>query len=77
MKRKPKKPRKPKTPKLTGRDRHHLIPKSRGGKATPQNLLLISIVKHIGWHKLFGTMTFDEVIALLIRVRDAKQKQKG
>ena len=58
-----------------GRNRHHLVPKSRGGNARPGNLLLIDIEKHRCWHQLFGLRTIDEVIELLLRVRRFKQGQ--
>jgi len=58
------------------RNRHHLIPKSRGGSKSKRNLLLMKIIRHNEWHKIFGLMTLDEVIELLIRVRDAKKHQK-
>ena len=51
------------------RNKHHLIPKSRGGTDDPSNLLLINIEKHICWHKIFGNRTLDEVIEILQRVR--------
>jgi len=54
-----------------GRNYHHLVPKSRGGKARVQNLLLIRLDRHIGWHILFKDehgrdMTLDETIELLV-----------
>ncbi|MCL5775170.1 MAG: hypothetical protein M1333_03080 [Patescibacteria group bacterium] len=54
-----------------GRNYHHLIPKSRGGKARTQNLMLIRLDRHIGWHILFKDeryrdMTLDETIELLV-----------
>lgn len=58
-----------------GRNYHHLIPKSKGGKPTSQNLLLIDVEKHIEWHKLFGTKTLRQVIMLLIRLRRLKKRQ--
>ena len=61
--------------KTPSRNRHHLIPKSRNGKATPDNLLLMDIDKHKEWHRIFGLMTLDEVIELLIRLRRIKKSQ--
>jgi len=57
------------------RNRHHIKPKSRGGKATMQNLLLFDVAKHQEWHVMFGLMTIDEVIELLTRVSRAKRHQ--
>lgn len=58
------------------RNRHHLIPKSRGGNMSCQNLLLIKIEKHKYWHKIFGLLTLDEVILLLQRLQRCKKLQK-
>lgn len=57
-----------------GRNYHHVTPKSRGGRPKAQNLMLIRLDKHVGWHILFKDenyrdMTLDEVIALLISWR--------
>lgn len=60
-----------------GRNRHHLIPRSRHGNLSVRNLLLIYTEKHQYWHKLFGVLTLDEVIKLLTRVKSAKANQKG
>lgn len=57
------------------RNKHHLIPKSRGGKKSKENLLLIDMERHEAWHRLWGNRTLDEVIELLLRVKSAKQHQ--
>jgi len=62
--------------KLRGRNKHHLMPKSRGGVAKPFNLLLIDIEKHRCWHKMFGLRNLNEVIELLLRIRRFKQGQR-
>ena len=54
------------------RNKHHLIPKSRGGSGCRRNLLYISVTTHCEWHKVFKNLTLDEVIELLMRVRRAK-----
>lgn len=59
---------------LAGRNRHHLIPKSRGGRNLLHNLLLIHVERHNAWHKMFGTLTLDEAITLLKRLRRAKRR---
>lgn len=61
--------------KYPGRNRHHLVPKSRGGSNHPSNLLLIDIEKHREWHRIFGNKTLSEVIDLLIRLEKAKKGQ--
>jgi hypothetical protein len=57
------------------RNRHHLRPRSRGGKKHKANMLLIDIERHKAWHTLFGNHTLDEVLGLLLRVKRAKEKQ--
>lgn len=63
-------------PKRKGQNRHHLTPRSRGGQSIESNLLWIDIERHNAWHAIFGNKTLDEVIELLIRLRDSKSKQK-
>jgi len=65
--------RKARRQKTKGRNRHHLVPKSRGGSRTPSNLILIDIEKHACWHKIFKNRTLREVIQLLERL-DKKKK---
>lgn len=55
-----------------GKNRHHLTPKSRGGKGKPNNLLRMDIQKHQCWHKIFGLKTLEEVIAELQRLHRMK-----
>jgi hypothetical protein len=55
-----------------GRNFHHLLPRSRGGEQTTDNLLLIHVDRHRRWHNLFGTRSLEEVIQLLVRVHRAK-----
>lgn len=54
------------------RNHHHLKNKCRGGLNTPNNLLLIKVERHKMWHKLFGNLSLNEVIDLLVRLREAK-----
>lgn len=62
--------------RMDGRNRHHIIPRARGGLSTRNNLLLIDIEKHEAWHKLFGLHTIQEAIAILERIDRAKKNQK-
>jgi hypothetical protein len=55
-----------------GRHFHHLLPRSRGGEKTTDNLLLIHVDRHQKWHSLFGNRSLEEVISLLVRVHRAK-----
>ena len=62
-------------------DEHHLVPRSRGGSAETQNIIRIKRYRHEAWHALFDLprnrcRTIDEIIALLVRLRDAKRRQK-
>ena len=54
------------------RNKHHLKPRSVGGTSEKYNLLLIEEERHKMWHKLFGNLTLNEVIELLMRMRKAK-----
>jgi hypothetical protein len=60
--------------KRRGRNFHHLTPKSRFGSSLPNNLLLIDIEKHEYFHKIFGNMTLEEVIRLLCRLKELKNR---
>ena len=57
------------------RDKHHLHPRSRGGSMSKRNLLYIDRDIHSEWHRVFANRTLDEVIALLQRVKRAKENQ--
>lgn len=63
-------------PKRKGRNYHHMTPRSRGGKTTQDNMLLIDIERHVYWHKVFRNLTLEEVIRLLVRLREAKRRLK-
>ncbi len=56
------------------KNRHHLLPKSRGGGMESSNLLTIDIDRHIFWHKIFGNLSLEEVIELLIRLKRMKRR---
>lgn len=56
-----------------GRNYHHLTPRSRNGKNTDANLLLIDIERHRMLHWIFGNRTLDEIIAVLQRLKRAKE----
>ena len=68
--------KKHKMPRYPNRNRHHLVPRSKGGSGHPSNLLLIDITKHREWHRIFGLLTLEEVIRLLQRLQRCKAKQK-
>jgi hypothetical protein len=56
-------------------NRHHLINKCQGGTWDLHNILWIYINKHQVWHSLFKNLDLDQVIALLQRVKLAKENQ--
>lgn len=59
-----------------GRNYHHFLrARSRGGKDTIHNLLLMGIERHAAWHKIFGLMTAEEAVALLQRAIRMKKHQ--
>jgi hypothetical protein len=57
------------------KDEHHLTPRSRGGKSIGSNLIDFDAYRHSAWHLLFKNLTLDEVIDLLVRLRDYKKSQ--
>jgi hypothetical protein len=48
--------------KRTRDSRHHVIPRSRGGKFNDENIVIIPRVDHELYHKLFGNMKPEEII---------------
>lgn len=57
-------------------NQHHLKPRSRGGQSIESNLLHLDIRRHEAYHLLFKNLTLDEIIALLIRVKQIKEGQR-
>ena len=54
--------------KRSGRkNRHHIKNKVRGGKRTPDNMILLDEYRHSAYHLLFSDKTFLEAARLLIR----------
>ena len=58
------------------RNRHHNLAKSRNGKASLQNLILLDENRHAAFHLLFGNRTFKEAASVLIRA-DKMMKRRG
>jgi len=46
-------------------DRHHRLPRSRGGSNKSRNISIVERELHRAWHRLVGNMTADEVAAML------------
>ena len=55
-------------------NRHHMLPRSRGGDMSKQNLLIMDTTRHKCWHILFQNLTFPEVAALLLRCEEVKKR---
>lgn len=55
---------------------HHLVLKSRGGTCDIKNILQLDIKRHAAWHKLFGRMNIDEVIAFCKKMDSKKVLSK-
>lgn len=58
------------------KDRHHLKNCSKGGSTSKANLLKLDAYKHDAWHLLFENKNLDEVIDLLIRIKQIKTDQR-
>lgn len=59
-----------------GRNKHHLTAVCRGGPTEDWNLLLIRLERHELLHKIFGVMTLEETIELLVRLKRMKDRQR-
>lgn len=57
-------------------NRHHIQAKSRGGKATDQNLILLDERRHAAYHLLFKNLNFIEAAALLVRAYEMKNGRR-
>ncbi len=49
------------------RNRHHILAKSRGGRATEENLICLDENRHAAYHLLFHNLTFKEAAQVLMR----------
>lgn len=54
------------------KNNHHIIPKSRGGTKTVENLIKLDENRHEAFHFLFGTRTFVEAAKILLRANRMK-----
>jgi hypothetical protein len=57
------------------RTKHHILARSKKGKYTPQNLILLDERRHSAFHLLFGLKTFREAASILIRAAEMKERQ--
>lgn len=46
-------------------DRHHRLPRSRGGSNHPNNISIVEQKQHRAWHMLVGNMTAKEAAKML------------
>ena len=66
-----------------GATRHHLVPRSRGGKNNSENIKVIDGLPHQLWHRLFLNWTPREVIKALkacgrdFFIRDSKELEQA
>lgn len=57
-------------------NKHHILPKARGGISIESNLVLMDEERHNAYHLLFGLLTFDEAARVLIRISRMKRKRE-
>lgn len=58
------------------KNRHHILAKSKNGKETIDNLILLDENRHAAYHLLFSNKTFKEAAKLLNRASRMKERQK-
>lgn len=46
-------------------ERHHRVPRSRGGSDHTSNISIVRATEHRAFHHLFGNMTAPEIAAML------------
>ena len=49
-----------------GLSRHHIMPSSRGGTSTLENISMLNIHDHQNYHALFINKTPDEIVETLV-----------
>lgn len=58
------------------RNQHHIVARANGGSNHKSNILLIDVFIHREYHKVFGNRSLEQTIALLQRVKRAKNAQR-
>ena len=48
-----------------GYNYHHIIPRSRNGQNTDENMLFLKMEKHHALHRIFGNMTPTQIVNTL------------
>ncbi len=56
--------------------KHHIKNRCKGGRSTPDNLLLFDSERERAWHFLFKNKDFEEVAELLLRCSRMKRTKK-
>jgi len=51
----------------SGYNRHHIIPRSRGGNSKLENIAVVEILGHNNYHYLFKNMKPDEIVEYLVK----------
>jgi len=49
-----------------GKNRHHIICKSRGGSDNDNNIAIIDVIKHRKYHHLFRNRNPEEIVEYLV-----------
>ena len=63
--------------KRAGRkNKHHILPRKRGGKTCAKNIIVLDENRHSAYHLLFGNRTFLEAAALLKRTNEYMRRKK-
>jgi len=52
---------------------HHLTPISRGGKTKKSNVIRLKRFKHECWHSIFGKLTIEEIVLMLLKIIKLKK----
>jgi len=55
---------------------HHVLAKTRHGVKVPQNLIRLDENRHAAFHLLFGTRTYKEAAAVLLRADEMVRRKK-
>lgn len=50
---------------MSDHEKHHRLPRSRGGSNDPRNISVVRSKYHSAYHLLFGNMTAKEMASLL------------
>jgi hypothetical protein len=57
--------------------RHHLVPRSRGGRDKKDNIVKIPDRYHESWHRFFGNLTPKEAIHFIKKIFMGRGRRKS